>query len=144
MPSERSPADASDAQQGIGARVAAEHRDLNAILSDVREALRDRSAAPDALERLVEAFDVHFSQEDRLYYPAIGSLRPDLRGRLLSISDGHASFRARLDEIREQLDGGDLAAASLSLDALARDFGAHEAAEEELLAELDRALGAAR
>jgi hypothetical protein len=88
----------------VGDPIFAEHRDLNALLAEVRDSFHDRRAAADALERLAGAFDVHFEQEDRLYYPAIGSLRPELQRRLHAISTGHDGFRAQLEHVRTLLD----------------------------------------
>jgi len=146
MPAERRSGTRPGTKRETGSRVGndlfVEHRDLNAILAEVRASFHDRHAAAGTLERLAGAFDVHFEQEDRLYYPAIGSLRPELKERLRAISDGHDGFRARLEDVRSLLDGGELSAARQSFESLARAFEEHEAAEEQLLTALDRELDA--
>jgi len=115
-----------------------EHRGLNAILSEVRASLHDRHASAGALERLAAAFDVHFAQEDRLYYPAISSLRPELQARLRGISDRHAGFRAQLHRVHALLDEEALGAARDAFESLASDFEEHEREEEQLLTALAR------
>lgn len=127
-------------ESGVGQDVFVEHRDLNAILAEVRSSFHDPHAAAAECERLAGAFDVHFEQEDRLYYPAIGSMRPELSQSLRAISEGHDGFRARLERVRAQLESGELGAARQGFESLASDFGEHEAAEEQLLADLDRRL----
>jgi hypothetical protein len=140
MPVERDPATKPRTRSPVGDPIFVAHRDLDAILAEARESFGDRGAVAGTLERLAEAFDVHFEQEDRLYYPTIGSLRPELRGRLCTISAGHESFRVRLGEVRALLDDGELQAARESFDSLASDFEAHEGVEEELLVALEREL----
>ena len=115
-----------------------EHRGLHAILSEVRASLHDRRASADGLERLTAAFDVHFAQEERLYYPAISSLRPELQMRLRGISERHAGFRAQLRRVHALLDEGAVPAAREALASLSSDFEEHEREEEQLLSALDR------
>ena len=122
----------------MGDDVFVEHRGLNAILAEVRASLHDRHATAAALEHLAGAFDVHFAQEDRLYYPAISSLRPELQRRLRGISDRHAAFRAQLQRVHALLDEGALRAAREAFESLASDFEEHEREEEQMLTALDR------
>lgn len=140
MPVERDPAKRPRARSAVAEPLCVEHRGLDAILADARASFDDRDAAAGALERLAEAFDAHFEQEDRLYYPTIGSLRPELRSRLCTISGSHEAFRTRLEQTRALLERGALRAARQSFESLARDFAAHEGVEEELLVALDREL----
>lgn len=127
------------------AEIVAQHRRLDALFEDVREAFSDpdaRVAAREAFGELREAVETHFDQEERLYYPAIWGLRPEKKERLRQCIDAHADFRGRMGAIGEQLDLGDVGHGARGFEALAAAFQQHEALEEQVLAELDRELAA--
>lgn len=120
--------------------VAAEHRHLDALFAEVRRAFASadpEADAFDALKRLAEALDVHFVQEDELYYPAITALRPETKPDVESISDGHRVFRAQLGGIVRDLYEGRVEHARGEFEAFTREFAKHEIAEERLLRSLD-------
>ena len=137
MPVEREAGAKPRTRSAVGARVFVEHRDLNAILAEVRASFDDRDAAAGTLERLADAFDVHFEQEDRLYYPAIWALRRERKDALLGFVRAHEDFRRRLEEISERLEGNSLGDAEQALEEFAQSFARHEVGEEELLRSLD-------
>lgn len=135
--------------------ILAQHRRLRGLFADVEEALASALApAPgdgadvdgvrEALAHLSEAMDVHFSQEDRLYYPLIASLRPEHREQIASLAEQHTEFRERVARIVQELAVGRLEATGRAFRAFVADFGRHEKVEENLLATLERDVSAAR
>jgi hypothetical protein len=97
-----------------------------------------------SLARLQEALEVHFLQEDELYYPAIWALRPGQRERLEACVAVHHQFRDLLRDLCGRATRGELAGALQVFEALAEDFRRHEVREEEVLHALDRELAVAR
>lgn len=140
MPPEEDP----NTGEKVKRHVLAEHRHLDTIFAEVRAAFDKPEAAARALAQLIEALDVHFQQEDDLYYPAVASHRPDLAPRLKAISAGHGVFRDDVERVRSLLERGEIDAARRSFESLARAFEQHETVEEQILAELDRGIAAAR
>lgn len=135
MPLDRPP------ESGVERRVRDAHRRLQELYADVEETLAEEpshEAAREALGVLRESLDVHFEQEDRLYYPAIRSLRPELARRVAGFADQHGRFRRCLAAIDTLLGAGDRARALREFVPLTQEFGLHEAAEEAMLAEIDR------
>jgi hypothetical protein len=125
----------------VQSEVRTEHRLIDALFSEVREAFRGGDAArvaPPALTRVEAALDAHFEQEDRLYYPAIAALRPEHRLRLEACVTAHDWFRRRLRDLREQLERAAVQEVARALENVAGAFEEHEAAEEEVLGALDR------
>lgn len=127
--------------------VLAQHRRLDALFDEVQDSFRPEGppeAAREALKELREALETHFDQEDRLYYPAIWALRPDLKAQLKTLVDAHGEFLGHLDRLESLLGQGEVAEARSVFEYLSAVFTRHEAAEEETLAALDREIGAAR
>jgi hemerythrin len=124
----------------VGDAVAEQHRRLDAMFGEALAALRE-SAAPDAIresfERLRGALETHLAQEDRLYYPSLGALRPVHRAVLDGLVAAHDGFRSRLEEIDARLGRQDLGEAERALGAFCNVFAAHEASEEQLLRKID-------
>jgi len=120
--------------------VAEQHRRLDAMFGEALAAMRG-SAPPDevrdAFERLREALEAHLAQEDQLYYPSLGALRPVHRGLLDGLVAAHDGFRSRLDEIDARLERQDLGEAERALGAFSSAFAVHEASEEQLLRKID-------
>lgn len=122
--------------------VRAEHRLLGELFGDVGRVLResaDLEEARDAFAALEEQVDVHFDQEDRLYYVTIGALRPELGPEIAAIAEGHQRFRRELAAIAAQLERGELEPARLGFERFVAGFAQHEAAEERLLRRVDAA-----
>jgi hemerythrin len=124
----------------IGQAVAEQHRRLDAMFGETLATLRE-SAAPDVIrltfERLRDALEAHLTQEDRLYYPSLGVLRPVHRAVLDGLIAAHDGFRSRLEEIEARLGKQDLGEAERALGAFCSAFAAHEASEEQLLRRID-------
>ena len=126
-----------DALHGI---VSEEHRRIDDLFAEVEASFAepcDPDAVRDAFAALSESLDVHFEQEDRLYYASVGTLRPDLAPQVRAISDAHRGFRLELAAIHDQLERGELSLARSRLAALAAGFRRHEASEEALLQRVD-------
>lgn len=120
-----------------------QHRRVDALLRDVREALRVRDAgrsAREAFTLLREALETHFEQEDRLYHPAIWSLRPTQKPALQACLRAHEEFRSMLRDVAELLESGAVEQAAHTFDLLVEGFARHEAAEEGVLAEIEHEL----
>ena len=119
--------------------VAAEHRRLNALFSEARAALvpHDAPAARRALGDLAAALAQHFEREDSLYYPPVASLRPGDAERVRAFAAAHARFLGQLEEVARRVGEKAPAEASRAFEAFALSFAAHEAAEEELLLEVE-------
>lgn len=115
--------------------IAAAHRRLDAFFEGAREALAGGvpEAARRALAKLQEALADHFEQEDRLYYPAIGSLRPEHRASVECFATDHGRFLDQLERVAERVRARSLAEAARAFEEFALDFAGHEAGEEALL-----------
>jgi len=121
--------------------VRAEHRRLDERFAEAARILEEPvelEEARDAFAALAEQVDVHFEQEDRLYYATIAALRPELRRDVEAIGMAHRRFRLQLAEIGGQLASADLEAARRTFAHLSRAFEQHEAAEESLLERVDQ------
>jgi hypothetical protein len=82
-------------------------------------------------------FETHFEQEDRVYYVAMGERHPELKPTFDAFSQAHRRLRRELAAIGEQIDRGDLGAASPALLEMALAFEQHESEEEDVLRSLD-------
>jgi len=130
-----------DRRPQVAPRVRAAHRRLQDLYADVQETLAEEpshEAAREAFGALSEALNVHFEQEDRLYYPTIRSLRRELANRVAGFADQHGRFRESLAAIDTLLGAGDRASALREFVALTEKLGLHEEDEEAMLAEVDR------
>ncbi|MBW2245566.1 MAG: hemerythrin domain-containing protein [Deltaproteobacteria bacterium] len=126
--------------------IVAAHRSLDGLFEITRRSLEEGLGAPaiDAFCRLREALEAHFEQEDRLYYPPIAALRPEARRSVQEFAASHEVFRERFGEIGGLLERSCFDEAGRAFAEFTEIFVLHEAAEEKLLAELDRDVSAAR
>jgi hypothetical protein len=125
--------------------IAAQHRRLDGLFGAVRDAFaRAGLEAGAALAELEEALAAHFEQEDRLYYPTVGSLRPEHRASVERFASDHERFLGRLEKVAETLRRRALEEASREFEAFAADFAGHETREEVLLRALQAEVEAAR
>jgi hypothetical protein len=125
--------------------IAAQHRRLDGLFGAVRDAFsRAGVEAGAALAELEEALVAHFEQEDRLYYPTVGSLRPEHRASVERFASDHERFLDRLGQVAERTRRRALEEASREFEAFAADFAAHESHEETLLRALQAEIEAAR
>jgi hypothetical protein len=129
------------ARDGVREAVSREHRQLDALFDEVLAAFaacrEDPEAVRDAFAALREQLDVHFEQEDRLYYASIGALRPDLSAEIRAISEAHQGFRRESAAIREELERDEVSAARGRVAAFAEAFRRHEAMEHSLLERIE-------
>jgi len=135
------------AEEHLEHEVIEQHRRLDALFSAVREAFIARSGASAlslSLTRLHEAIEVHFLQEEELYYPSIWALRPQQRARLEACVAVHQQFRELLRDLDGRATRGEVAGAAQVFEALAEDFRRHEVREEGVLHEIDHEVAAAR
>jgi len=143
MPPEHGPIPGDSVER----KVFAEHRRLDALFEEVRDSFRPTGspeATREALGELRAALETHFDQEDRLYYPAIWALRPDLKPELKSLVDSHADFLAQFDRMAALLERSEGDEARAVFDHLSAVFERHEGAEEGILSALDREIRIAR
>lgn len=124
--------------------IAAQHRRLAALFSALRHALEGGREAVDELAELRGALAVHFEQEDRLYYPTVGSLRPEHRTSVYRFASDHERFLAALEGVAERIRQRALAEAAREFEQFAEEFARHEAREEGLLGALHAETEAAR
>ena len=90
-----------------------------------------------AFGELAAELEVHFEQEDRLYYPSIAALAPDHKDRLAELTRRHQAFLEQLRAIADRLAHDDLEGARSAFEAFRAEFRRHEAIEEALLSEID-------
>jgi hypothetical protein len=126
-------AEQQDSYEGV---FAAQHRELDTLFAGLLEALR-AGDAPDDFRRLRETLEAHVDREDRLYYPAVGALRPIHRPALESLVTSHEIFRTQLGAIEASLADAAFAEAERALVEFVEGFAAHEEAEEALLRRID-------
>lgn len=122
-------------------RVRAEHLRLDEMFVEVTSVLgqsTDLEEVRDSFAALAEQVDVHFEQEDRLYYATIAALRPELKSDVEAIALSHRFFRAAFAEIGDLLARDDLEGARQAFTRLTREFEQHEASEERLLKRVER------
>lgn len=120
-------------------RVRMDHRSLKELFGTARDLLAssDGNVRIQAAHHLQEALEVHFAQEDSLYYPTILALRPEHRKELQACMEAHDEFRDHLDRLVESARRGSQADALRVFEELAERFDQHEAAEESVLAAID-------
>lgn len=125
--------------------IAAQHRRLDGLFEAVRDALeRAGLETSHALADLADALAAHFDQEDRLYYPTVGSLRPEHRPSVERFKTDHQRFLGRLARVAERVRAHELGEAAHEFERFAADFAGHEAGEEALMRALQAELEAAR
>jgi hypothetical protein len=122
-----------------------QHRELEVLFQDTRAALGrgEGEAARAGFQRLREALDAHFDQEDRLYYPPITVLRPQHKHTVTGIGEAHRRFREGFGEIAAALEAGSLADAQRAFEDFVDSFAKHEAIEEDLVRSLESEVAAA-
>lgn len=124
--------------EALDRRVTEEHQRLAPLFDAGAAALAasDPSAVEAAIATLLRAVDAHLTQEDRMYYPALWTWRPELRGALERFIEAHERFREELQEIAEGLDPADLTVTTERFRSFTRSFAVHEVHEEEFLQNL--------
>ena len=126
-------------------RVINEHRRLEDLFETLGAAFADDQPASglwEPFEHLSEELQTHFEREDRLYFPAIWTLCPELKAELEEASSRHSWFCDQLRIIGDHLGHDDIEGATMVFRQLEKSFGAHEQVEEQILTRLDAALEA--
>ncbi|MCA9511645.1 MAG: hemerythrin domain-containing protein [Myxococcota bacterium] len=123
-------------------RISRQHDQLNALFGAVLSSLyRDAvHCAREAFVRFADALEAHLSLEDRLYFPALHGLRPDLTSKLATLCDEHDALRDRAVVIRMLLSSGERETSRERLDEFAELLADHEAREEELISHANTSL----
>lgn len=101
----------------------------------------DLPRAREAIERLGHSLEIHFALEDRVYFPALATLRPDLATTLQDFREEHDRMLDAMRGILSSMAGSDGAVPSEALEALddlVAGFLRHEGREEALLGALER------
>ncbi|MCP4038956.1 MAG: hemerythrin domain-containing protein [bacterium] len=124
-------------------RLIGEHRRIESLI----EALERGFASCEPCAQLWESFgqfceelQAHIEREDRLYFPAITALRPDLKAPLEELTAVHVSLSDQLRRIGDHLGHDDEQGAADVFRSLSQAFHTHEDAEEQILAGLDAEL----
>lgn len=122
-------------------RVSSQHRQLDEFHRLVVEALGRGSlqAARLAFTRFRDALEAHIALEDRVFFPALHGLRPDLERDLAALVSEHGDFRVSLEQLHDTLAEGSAETFAEQLDRLVDHVAAHELREEELLASISPA-----
>ena len=112
-------------------RLAGQHGYLDALVGATRRAI-ERDAGAEAGEALIGfrgALESHFALEERLHFPALQGLRPELASDLAELTREHARLRASLDRLKRCSDRVEMTA---DLDSFSASLRIHEDREERL------------
>jgi len=125
-------------------RIASQHQQLVALFEELRVALDGATRAPTsspsaAFARYQQALLAHFSMEDRVAFPALHGLRPDLAPRIEALAAEHHALRAEIAEMGRSIGSQPTGStAPNGAHAMLTTFGEslrhHESREEELVA----------
>jgi len=115
-------------------RISSQHRQLDTFYQMVVQSLSNGPAARARAEflRFHDALDAHFTVEERIHFPALHGLRPDLDRELAELVEDHRAFRQQLEAMARQLEVGDLAGCSAQLDRFVVELASHEGREEQM------------
>jgi len=131
----------SEAQPGLRMRVSREarrisnqHRQLDLFYEMVLRSLarEDVDRARSEFLRFHDALEAHFTVEERIHFPALHGLRPELDEELAALVEDHKAFRATLEQLADLLEKKDLARCSHELDRFVVQLAAHEGREERM------------
>ncbi len=116
-------------------RISSQHRQLDRLYALVEDAV-ERGHAEEAhlaFQRFSDAIEAHTSLEDKLYFPALHGMHPDLEHELADLVREHRDFEKEFSKVAELLQTGDLARSREPLQALIDRIAAHERREEALM-----------
>ncbi|MBW2316738.1 MAG: hemerythrin domain-containing protein [Deltaproteobacteria bacterium] len=115
-------------------RIASQHRQLDLFYEALLKSLFHENVAKSRSEflRFHDALEAHFTVEERIHFPALHGLRPELDAELVSLVEEHKSFRSTLDHLAALLERKELARCSDELDGFVTDIVAHEGREERM------------
>ena len=115
-------------------RISSQHRQLDVFYGMVVASLLRGNAkrARSEFLRLHDALEAHFTVEERMHFPALHGLRPELDDELAALVEEHKVFRKTLQSIAATLQQGDLDAGGDALDRFVVELAAHEGREEQM------------
>ncbi len=116
-----------------------EHSELDRLVRAVEARMGRGSLArtSQALEELEAVLDAHFTVEERVYFPLIEKLSPERHTSIQAAREGHLGISELLDELRDLVECGELAAARRALANLLDQFRDHEIHEAKLIGDLE-------
>jgi len=128
-----------------GERIASQHTQLGELHLLVVRALDDCAvhSARQGFERFQEALRAHFEVEERIYFPALHGLLPELGEQIGALLEEHDAISAELPRLRLLLGAGEIELSRERLGVLAKLLSNHESREEGLIEHSIRARGGA-
>jgi iron-sulfur cluster repair protein YtfE (RIC family) len=117
-----------------------EHSQLDRLVEELESALTRGALGPAtaALDELASTLEAHFTVEEEVYFPLLGSLDPAHQPALDAARLGHDKLRERLEQLRQLVDTGEVPAARRALRVVLDRFRQHEEEEEKLVGRLER------
>lgn len=140
-PDPNPPEGPDDAQPGLRRRLAREarrisnqHRQLDVFYGEVLRwlDLANAERARAEFQRFHDALDAHFTVEERIHFPALHGLRPELDAELADLVEEHRTFRETLARLTALLERAALEACAEALDRFVIDLARHEGREERM------------
>jgi regulator of replication initiation timing len=121
--------------RGEAKRLSTQHKQLDTFFDMVTSALERGSltGARVSFVRFCDALEAHIDLEDRVFFPALRGLRPDMTERLTGLVEEHTAVRLELDQLRDLLAVGSAETFSKQFERLGVFLGEHERREDELL-----------
>ncbi len=116
-----------------------QHSELDQLVQslDATLASASRGKTLQALEDLESVLDAHFAVEEGVYFPLVEKLSPQHGSTIREARDGHVKIGRLLHDLRQLVEGGQLAAARPVLNQFLDCFRLHETHEVRLLADLE-------
>lgn len=124
-------------------RISSQHEQLDIFFSLVSTAVERGSlhGARPAFTRFVDALEAHLTLEDRVFFPALRGLDPELTQDLTELADEHQALRRDLEFLTDLLAAGSLESFAARLETLGEVINAHESREELVLANVRKGGG---
>jgi hemerythrin superfamily protein len=115
-------------------RISGQHRQLDVFYGMLIKSLFRENVAKARAEflRFHDALEAHFTVEERIHFPALHGLRPELDAELAALVEEHKAFRETLDRLAALLESKELARCSDDLDQFVVELAAHEGREEQM------------
>jgi len=115
-------------------RISNQHRQLDLFYEMLLKSLFRENVAKARSEflRFHDALEAHFTVEERIHFPALHGMRPELDAELAALVEDHKGFRSTLDQLADLLEKKELARCSDELDRFVVELAAHEGREERM------------
>jgi iron-sulfur cluster repair protein YtfE (RIC family) len=116
-------------------RIAGQHAWLASVESTVLRVLERGTPgeAREALRAYQGSLDAHFELEERIHFPALHGLRPELGERIAALVVDHGRLRRALDELADRVGSVPRDAVTAGFRDVTLQLGEHEQREETLL-----------